>query len=138
VADIVVGTGGGFYFMTLLCRLSLDQWQWKLDPDCSYLVGGVYQLLTSQEFHCFGATSDLILHKQVPLKVSIFAWRLLRDMLPTKDNLVARDIIHQEARLSVRGCGGKETRRYLFLSCTILTSFWSLVRSWVGFSSADP
>jgi hypothetical protein len=39
------------------------------------------------------AAADLIWHRQVPLKVSIFAWRLLRDRLPTKTNLVVRGII---------------------------------------------
>ncbi|CAJ2641136.1 unnamed protein product [Trifolium pratense] len=33
---------------------------------------------------------NLIWHSQVSLKVSISAWRLLRDRLPTKDNLVTR------------------------------------------------
>lgn len=64
----------------------------------------MYQKLTSQEFLSFDGTSDFIWHKQVPLKVSIMAWRLLRNRLPTKDNLVARGIISHEiscARLVV-------------------------------------
>ncbi|PNX57544.1 cysteine-rich receptor-like protein kinase, partial [Trifolium pratense] len=31
---------------------------------------------------------QFIWHPQVPLKVSVFAWRLLRDRLPTKSNIV--------------------------------------------------
>jgi len=51
------------------------------------------------------ATSDLIWHKQVSLKVSILAWRLLRNRLPTKDHLVTRDIISQDLQLCVTDCG---------------------------------
>ncbi|GAU16213.1 hypothetical protein TSUD_298450 [Trifolium subterraneum] len=56
---------------TLLHDFSLqaqyhDRWQWQPDLD----------------------GEELIWHKQVPLNVSIFAWRLLRDRLPTKANLV--------------------------------------------------
>ncbi|PNX77400.1 hypothetical protein L195_g033366, partial [Trifolium pratense] len=40
---------------------------------------------------------------QVPLKVSILAWRLLRDRLPTKTNLVTRCIISADARYCVSG-----------------------------------
>ncbi|GAU22804.1 hypothetical protein TSUD_142440 [Trifolium subterraneum] len=40
---------------------SSDRWQWQPEPDTSYTV---------------------------PLKATIFAWRLLRDRLPTKANLV--------------------------------------------------
>ena len=52
--------------------------------------------------------SDLVWHNQVPLKVSIFAWRLLHDRLPTKSNLVIRDIISSESRFCVFGCGQVE------------------------------
>jgi hypothetical protein len=47
------------------------------------------------------ATSNLIWHKQVALKVFVLAWRLLRNRLPTKDNLVACNIINQDAQLCV-------------------------------------
>jgi hypothetical protein len=35
------------------------------------------------------------------LKVSIFAWRLLRDRLPTKTNLVTQGIITPESHFSI-------------------------------------
>jgi len=46
---------------------------------------------------------DLIRHNQVPLKVSIFLWRLLRDKLPTKSNLATYGVNFAEARLCVAG-----------------------------------
>jgi hypothetical protein len=76
-------------------------------------------------------------HKQVPLKVSICAWHLLRDRLPTKSNLVARDIISSENQLCVSRCGGNESAQHLFLPCSIFGSLWALVRYWIGFSTAD-
>ncbi|MCI37386.1 cysteine-rich receptor-like protein kinase, partial [Trifolium medium] len=72
---------------------SSDKWQWHLDPDRGYPVRGAYQLLTSQESVTLDAVEYLLWHKQVPLKISIFVWRLLRDRLPTKANLVTRGII---------------------------------------------
>jgi hypothetical protein len=62
------------------------------------------------------ATLDLIWHKQAPLKVSIMAWRLLRNRLPTKENLVVRGIISHDNQLCVTGCGGIKTAHHLFLS----------------------
>ncbi|MCI56072.1 heat-shock protein, partial [Trifolium medium] len=69
---------------TLLLNLSLqaqfsDRWQWQPDPDKGYSVRGAYQLLTSQDSVTLDAAEGFIWHTQVPLKVSIFAWRLLRD-----------------------------------------------------------
>jgi hypothetical protein len=68
-----------------------------------------------------GASSDLILHKHVPIKVSIFAWRLMCDKLPTKDNPAAREIISQDMQLCANGCGDVELVSHLFFS-------WRLMR----------
>jgi len=59
---------------------------------------------------------DLLWRKDVPLKVLIFAWRLFRNRLPTKDNLFRQGIIHMEDQLCVGGCGLQETNDYLFLN----------------------
>lgn len=58
-------------------------------PDSSdgYSVRGVYDLLITQDIHIADSAVELIRHNQVPLKVSIFAWRLICDHLPTKSNL---------------------------------------------------
>ncbi|GAU46852.1 hypothetical protein TSUD_241610 [Trifolium subterraneum] len=58
---------------------SPDRWQWQSDPDEGYIVRGAYQLLTSHVSATTDEAEKLIWHHQVPLKVSIFAWRLLRD-----------------------------------------------------------
>ena len=66
----------------------LDQWLWRHDLCDGYSAKGAYNLLISQVSHGVEATSYFIWHKQVPLKVSVLAWRLIRNRLPTKDNLV--------------------------------------------------
>ncbi|WJX67068.1 hypothetical protein P8452_51564 [Trifolium repens] len=68
----------------------LDRWVWQHDPDGGYSVRGAYKILTAQGDLDMTVTSDLIWHQQVPLKVSVMAWRLLRNRLPTKDNLLIR------------------------------------------------
>ncbi|KAK2360207.1 hypothetical protein QL285_085498 [Trifolium repens] len=117
---------------------SLDRWLWRPDPVSGYSVRDAYQLLTSQEAVILGVADDLLWHKQVPLKVSIFAWRLLRDRLPTKTNLVTRGILSPDLDTCVTGCGGAESAQHLFLTCGTFGSLWPLVRAWIGFSSADP
>lgn len=82
--------------------------------------------------------SKLIWHRHVPLKVSILAWRLLRNRLPTKANLLARGIVDSDAQLCVSGCGAVETAQHLFVSYPIFGELWLHVRHWVGVSGADP
>lgn len=68
------------------------------------------------------------------MKVSILAWRLLRDRFPTKSNLHNRGIIPDEATYCVAGCGLAETAHHLFLHCVTFGSIWQQVRAWLGFS----
>jgi hypothetical protein len=109
---------------------------WQSDPGTGYSVRDAYQLLTYQDSVIMGAAEDLVWHKQVPLKVFIFARRLLRDRLPTKTNLGARNILSTEAHFCVSGCG-IESAQHLFQSCSTFGSLWALVRSWIGFSAVD-
>jgi hypothetical protein len=127
---------GEYQTLLLICSPQAqvsDRWQWQPDPDKCYSVRDAYQLMTSQYSVTMDAAEDLIWHSQVPLKVSIFVWHLLRDRLPTKANLVSRDILSPEARHCVSGCGEVESAQHLFLSCGTFGSFWPLVRSWIGF-----
>jgi len=79
-----------------------------------------------------------IWHKDVPLKVVLFAWRLFRDRLPTKDNLLRRGVIHFDSRLCVAGCGTVETSHHLFLHCNFFGTVWHSIYSWIGISVANP
>jgi hypothetical protein len=53
-------------------------------------------IFTTCDFN-LDAAEKLVWHNQVPLNESIFAWRLLRDRLPTKTNLLTRGIITPKA-----------------------------------------
>ncbi|PNX68026.1 glutamate-gated kainate-type ion channel receptor subunit GluR23, partial [Trifolium pratense] len=66
--------------------------------------------------------------------VSIFAWRLMWDRLPTKGNLVSREILSATAHHCVSGCGEVESTPHLFFFCSIFGALWSLVSSWIGSS----
>ncbi|PNX56549.1 70 kDa peptidyl-prolyl isomerase, partial [Trifolium pratense] len=83
-----------------------------------YSVRGPYQLLTSHVSVTMDDADNLIWHSQVSLKVSISAWRLLRDRLPTKDNLVTRGVLSSTAHSCVFGCGEAESVHHLFISCS--------------------
>jgi hypothetical protein len=85
-----------------------------------------------------GGMNDLVWHKQVPLKVSIFAWRLIRDRLPIKTNLVRRGMLYAEFAECGVGCGLDESALHLFLQCDSFGPLWGHARSWIGVSGVDP
>lgn len=114
-----------------------DRWVWLPDPVGGYTVRGAYDVLTSQDQIIEASVTDLVWHKQVPLKVSVFAWRLLRDRLPTKMNLIHRRVLAADMSLCAAGCGQQETAQHLFLQCDTFGSLWHLVRDWIGCCGAD-
>ncbi|MCH80187.1 hypothetical protein A2U01_0000951 [Trifolium medium] len=119
-------------------RRQLRVWEEELLGECQSLLLNIsLQLLTSRESATMDDAKSLIWHSHVPLKVSIFAWRLLRDRLPTKANLVTRGILSPTAHFCVSGCGAAESAQHLFISCSTFGSLWALVRSWIDISSVD-
>jgi len=54
-----------------------DCWVWIPDPSVGYTVCEAYRLPTYEVPHHFIVVSELILHKNIMLKVSLFAWRML-------------------------------------------------------------
>jgi hypothetical protein len=51
----------------------VDQWLWWHDPGGSYSVRGTYTFLTSRHVSEVEALTNLLWHKQIPLKVSVLA-----------------------------------------------------------------
>jgi len=95
----------------------VDRWHWLHDIAGGYTVRGAYYILTSQVQLLGDDKGDLVWHKYVPVKVSFLAWRLLRDRLPTKDNLLQRGVLQQTVLQCVTGCGDTETASHLFFHC---------------------
>lgn len=77
-------------------------------------------------------------HKDVPLKVMLFAWRLFRDKLPTKDNLLHQGVIENDSRMCVAGCGLEESSHHLVLHCNVFWSVWHLIYKWLGIVAVIP
>ena len=69
----------------------------------------------------------------------MLAWRLLRNRLSTKDNLVRRGIITSNNSLCVAArCDNTETAEHLFLHCDISTDLWNNVFNWLVISLVMP
>jgi len=94
-------------------------------------------LLTMQDQPHLHQNSELIWHKQVSLNVSIFPWRLLRDRLPTKENLAKRGIISVDSRMCCAGCEHAEDLKHVFLICPYYGALWPLVRAWLRIEGVE-
>jgi len=111
-----------------------DTWRWHMDTSAGYTVRSAYQLLTTQDNSQVEGDDALVWHKHVSLKVSIFAWRLVKNRLPTRANLVHRGILLDAVAGCLLGCGDTERSQHLFISCGFYGTLWLQVRSWLGVS----
>jgi len=106
-------------------------------------VGNIFRVY-SYNFLNANSSVDLVVHvsslwhKDVPLKVVLFAWRLFRDRLSTKDNLFRRQVIDFDAQACVGECGEMETSSHLLLHCDIFGSVWYFILRWLGIYSVMP
>jgi len=103
-----------------------------LDPIHGYSVRGTYRFLTTRAEPATKNVINNVWHKLVPSKVSLFAWRLLQDRIPTKSNLVRRHILQPNDNLRVGGCCDTETSYHLFIGCALFGNVWNLVCQWLG------
>jgi hypothetical protein len=94
-----------------------DRWSWHQMCDKYYTINGVYQLLTTAQPHTQHDLQEIIWNKTILLKPSIFAWRILRNRIPAKDNPVKRRILQENMNVCVDGCGYEENIYHLCLGC---------------------
>ncbi|GAU31072.1 hypothetical protein TSUD_322090 [Trifolium subterraneum] len=122
-------------WMRLLCVREGEVWVWR-QPLRAWEeeMLGECQTLLLMDVAPLDVVAGLIWHSQVPLKVSILAWRLLQDRLPTNANLTTGGCLSSAVHHCVSGCGEVESAQHLFLSCSTFSSLWHLVSSWIGSS----
>ena len=101
-----------------------DRWLWHLHSSHKYNVTSVYNYLLSSVNLVTADHTKTIWNNEVPLKVNLFSWLLLRNRLPTMDNLIRRRILHLNTQLCAGGCSKMEDVDHLFLSCNFFGKIW--------------
>jgi hypothetical protein len=78
------------------------------------------------------AHKDAIWNKVITLNVSLFAWRMLEDKFPLKDNLIRRGMHLENSTLCVGGCDVGEIIELLVVGCNMSLSIWIKILYWLG------
>jgi hypothetical protein len=69
----------------------------------------------------------------VPLKITIFGWRLLLEKLPTREALFAKSIItNNHDRNCVFCFNSEESIHHIFFDCYASATVWKQVFKWMG------
>jgi len=115
-----------------------DAWKWLLDPSRAYSVRESYWYLTLSGITLDRECVDDVWLKHIPTKVSLMVWRLLRNRLRTRDNLLRRGVVQANAATFATGCDVSETVEHLFFNCAFSSRLWTDTRMWLGIYDVSP
>jgi hypothetical protein len=122
-----------------------DVWLWGPGEGGVFSVNSAYHLLGSlfSVASGFGPNDLRVLNNiwkvPTPSKVIAFAWKVLRNRIPTRLNLAARGIPLDGALLNCVHCDGIEEGVYhLFLTCDFAYGVWLKICRWLCFSIVMP
>jgi len=111
---------------------SEDVWRWNLEENGVFSVKSAYENLValSGTANLWGVEELRVFEKlwksPTPSKVVAFAWKVLLNCVPTKANLVLRNVLHPEDSILCVMCNGaEETSSHLFLHCNVAMGVWS-------------
>lgn len=128
------------------CKLqenSLDKWRWRLNGEGRYNTKSAYEKIVQLKWSsenledrnqfCNEEIYRLVWNAIVPLKVSVMAWRLIWDRLPTKVNLIKRRIPIPPDEVKCYSCEFiEESANHLFLHCPLPYEIWTACYRWLG------
>lgn len=92
----------------------IDMWIWQPYVSSEYNVTSIYNYLASLDDNINNEDTIFYWHKEAPLKVNLFVWRLLQNRIPTTYNLINRRVFQPNIQFCLGGCGLQEDIDYLF------------------------
>ncbi|KAH1189414.1 hypothetical protein GmHk_20G057188 [Glycine max] len=115
-----------------------DTWIWKPEPAGDYSTKSGYdliwgELMEARQEQDYGAIWKL----KIPTKIAVFTWRLLRDTLPTKQNLKRRQIPIDDMPCPLYR-NKEEGAEHLFFNCSKTLPLWWESMSWVNLITVMP
>ncbi|XP_021975322.2 uncharacterized protein LOC110870450 [Helianthus annuus] len=104
-----------------------DKWICTGSPDGSFSVGSLRKLLVEDN----AAVHDNIMEwvKWVPANCSIFFWKALQNRIPTRAELIKRNIFINDPNYCF--CGDyEESTDHVFSGCSVTSQVWQRFCSW--------
>ena len=109
-----------------------DVWEWIGDPTDQYSTHNAYNMLGEES--AVGSQEDCfeeLWRIKIPSRIAVFAWRLLRDRLPTRQNLQRRQV--QVIDMFCPFCRNKEEGAFhLFFHCSKIEPIRWETMSWMN------
>ncbi|XP_028220243.1 uncharacterized protein LOC114401863 [Glycine soja] len=112
-------------------RHSKDSMVWLAEPHGHYTTKSAYKFYTKPSTsNSDGKIYSIIWKLKIPPRVAVFCWRLLKNRLPTKDNLLRRNITIQDQNCPLCG-NAQEDVGHLLFNCNLTKGLWWESMRWI-------
>lgn len=128
----------------LLSMVSPDQFRsdkviWRLNDDGEFSVNSVEDLVSKSKSLAWPTLTVNLLaavwKMMCSLKIKIFAWRMMINILPLKDLLILRGVTTLENNLNCVFCNSsQENSNHLFFQCSVSIKVWERIFLWLHYA----
>ena len=109
---------------SFISSMGKDCMVWLAEPHGHYTTKSAYNFYTiPSTANWYGNIYKKIWKLKIPPRASVFCWRLLKNRLPTKDNLLRRNINIQDQNCPLCG-NAQEDVGHLFFNCNLTKGLW--------------
>ncbi|KAL8503593.1 hypothetical protein ACS0TY_022360 [Phlomoides rotata] len=114
-----------------------DSWMWTDARDGKFITKEAYHIIVGDETNSNGEDENRafkMLWKCTAIRrYQATAWRILKQRIPTRDELKLRGIIPETQDIRCPLCGVEdESVLHIFLGCRFSKQIWYVIYSWIG------
>ncbi|KAL8481726.1 hypothetical protein ACS0TY_028027 [Phlomoides rotata] len=118
---------------------AVDKWKWRHSSDGKYSVNKAYTMLLESETGSRPVGGDQVFLKLwktwATRKAVLTAWKILKERVATKDNLIKRGANFSTVERACPLCNKEEDNtRHLFFQCEVTFGIWGQIMKWLRIS----
>ncbi|GJS65515.1 RNA-directed DNA polymerase, eukaryota [Tanacetum coccineum] len=118
----------------VLLSNSLDRWSWTLTSSGEFSVKSARNHIDDVLLPSHGSATRWV--NKVPIKINILAWKVCKDILPTRFNLSLRGVDINSILCPVCHMAG-ESSSHLFFSCNVARLLFQKITRWWDLDVVD-
>ncbi|XP_057792778.1 uncharacterized protein LOC131009459 [Salvia miltiorrhiza] len=127
-----------------LCACTKDGWTWRGESGKGFTAKSVYEVLKERAKETTEVVEETDISAKVwkipiPNKVKLTVWRILKNRIPTCDNLLRRNVMLSEVEVGCNACFYRqESMKHVLLHCPKTSKIWEAIYQWLGVCVVQP